>query len=195
MANEIIKDSTNFITASFESLKQITESNIANAKSWFTSPLAVSDWAEVGKRSLSVANGWTDLGKRIIDESIKPCILAFSPDAFVTAVKELNEITTAATENLRRSQVDAMNGYLDEFVQFSADLKKVNGADDLLATQMDFVVQLQQQAKDSTLASLQIFNSMKSALAAWTEKSLDAAAVDVPMPKPKKASEKEQRAA
>ncbi|MGH8646867.1 MAG: hypothetical protein ACREX4_21380 [Gammaproteobacteria bacterium] len=76
MANEIIKDSANSITASFESLKQITESNIANAKSWFTSPLAVSDWAEVGKRSLSVANSWTDLGKRIIDESIQPCILA-----------------------------------------------------------------------------------------------------------------------
>ncbi|MGH8646868.1 MAG: hypothetical protein ACREX4_21385 [Gammaproteobacteria bacterium] len=98
-------------------------------------------------------------------------------------------------ENLRRSQVDAMNGYLDEFVQFSADLKKVNGADDLLATQMDFVIQFQQQAKDSTLASFQILNSVKSALATWTEKSRDAAAVEVPMPKPKKTPEKEQRAA
>lgn len=186
MANE------NFITASFESLKQMTEANIASAKSWFTSPLAVSDWAEVGKRSLSVANSWTDLGKRIIDESIQPGILAFSPDGLVRAGKALNEITTAAMENLRRSQVDAMNGYLDEFVQFSANLRKVNGAGDLLATQTDFVIQLQQQAKDSALASFQIVNS---ALAAWTEKSLDAAAVEVPMPKPKKTPEKEQRAA
>ncbi|MGH6634843.1 MAG: phasin family protein [Gammaproteobacteria bacterium] len=195
MANEIIKDSADFINASFASLKQITESNIASAKTWFTPPFAVSDWAQAGKNSLSFGHSWADLGKRIIDESLQPGMLAFSPDSYVATVKELTEITTAAMEDLSRSQVDTMNAYLDDLAQFAADLKKVKGADDLFATQMHFLIQLQQQAKDSALSSFQIFNSTKSALAAWSEKSLDAAAETASTPKPKKPAEKEQQAA
>lgn len=195
MANEIIKDSADFINASLESLKQITESNIASAKTWFTPPFAVSDWAEVSKSSLSFAHSWADLGKRIIDESLQPGILAFSPDTYVTGVKELTEITAAAMESLSRRQVDTANAYLDDLAQFAADLKKVKGADDLFATQMHFLIQLQQLAKDNALASFQILNSTKSALAAWSEKSLDTAAVEADMPKPKKPAEKEQKAA
>ncbi|MGH8647195.1 MAG: phasin family protein [Gammaproteobacteria bacterium] len=195
MPTETIKNSTNFINASLESLRQVTESNIASVKTWFASPFAVSDWAEAGKNSLSFAHSWADLSNRIIDESIQPCIGFFRPDSYVPAVKELSEITTAAMENLSRSQVDAINTYLDELVQFSADLKKVKGADELFATQMHFVIQLQQQAKDSALASFQILNSTKSAIAAWSEKSLDTAAEVARMPKPKKTAEKEQKAA
>jgi len=195
MPTEMIKNSTNFINASLESLKQVTESNIASAKTWFAPPFAVRDWAEVGKNSLSFAHSWADLSNRLIDESIQPCIGFFSPDTYVTAVKELSEITTAARENLSRSQVDAMNAYLDELVQFSANLKKVKGADDLFATQMHFVIQLQQQVKDNALASFQVLNSTKSAIAAWSEKSLDTAAEAASMPNPKKTAEKEQKAA
>lgn len=193
MATEMIKDPADFINASLESLKQITESNIASAKTWFTPP--VTDWAEVGKSSLSLAYSWADFGKRIIDESLQPCLLVFSPDSYVTAVKELTEITTAAMEDLSRSQVDTANAYLDGLAQFAADLKNVKGADDLFATQMHFLIQLQQQAKDSALASFQVLNSTKSALAAWSEKSLDTAAQPARVPKPKKPVEKEQKAA
>ncbi len=194
MATETIRNSTRFINASLESLKQITESNIASAKIWFTPPFMVSDWAEVGKSSLSFAHSWDDLGKRIIDESLIPCIRVFSADTYVTSLKELTEITTAAMEDLSRSQVETMNAYQDEFVQFAANLKKVKGTDDLFATQMHLAIELQQRAKDSALASFQILNSTKSALAAWSEKSVDTAA-EVDMPKPRKAAEKEQKAA
>ncbi len=194
MATEMTKDSTHFINASLESLKQITESNIATAKTWFAPPFMVGDWAAVGKSSLSFANSWGDLGKRIIDESLIPCIRVFSADTYVTSLKELTEITTAAMENLSRSQVDTMNAYQDEFVQFAANLRKVKGADDLFATQMHLAIELQQRAKDSALASFQILNSTKSAIAAWSEKSVDTAA-EADMPKPRKTAEKEQRAA
>lgn len=195
MATEMIKNSTDFINASLESLKQITESNIASAKTWVTPPFAVSDWAQVGKTSLSFAHSWADLNKRIFDESLQPCLSAFSPESYVTAAKELTEITTAAVESLSRSQADTINGYLDGLVQFGANLKKVRGGGDLFATQMDFGIQLQQQAKDSTLASFQILNSTRSAIAAWSEKSLDTAVEVASMPKPKKTAEKEQKAA
>lgn len=194
MASEMTRDSTHFINASLESLKQITESNIATAKTWFAPPFMVGDWAAVGKSSLSFAHIWDDLGKRIINESLIPCIRVFSADTYVASLKELTEITTAAMEDLSRSQVETMNAYQDEFVQFAANLKKVKGADDLFATQMHLAIELQQRAKDSALASFQILNSTKSALAAWSEKSVDTAA-EVDMPKPKKTAEKEQKAA
>lgn len=190
----MIKNSTDFINASIESLRQIAESNIATAKTWFAPPFTVGDWAAVGKNSLSFANSWGDLSNRIIDESIKPSVLFFSRDTYVTSLKELTEITTAAMENLSRSQVDTMNAYQDEFVQFAANLKKVKGADDLFATQMHLAIELQQRAKDSALASFQILNSTKSALVAWSDKSVDTAA-EVGMPKPRKTAEKEQKAA
>ncbi|MGH8616043.1 MAG: phasin family protein [Gammaproteobacteria bacterium] len=195
MATEMKKDSTDFINATLESLKQITESNIASAKTWFAPPFAVSDWAQVGKSSLSFAHSWADLSKRIFDESLIPCLRVSSPESCVTALKELSEITTTAVESLSRSQVDTMNANLDELAQFAANLKKVEGADDLFAAQMQFLIQLQQQAKDSALASFQILNSTKSAIAAWSEKSLDTAAETASMPKPKKTAEKEQKAA
>jgi hypothetical protein len=195
MANEIIRDSTNFINASFESWKQITESNIASAKTWFAPPLAAGDWAEVGRASLSLAHGWTDLSKRIIDESLQPCVVAFSPNGYIAAAKELTEISATALEKLSRSQVEAMNGYLDELAQFAASLQKVKAVDDFFTTQVDFVIQLQQQAKASALANVQILNSARSALAAWSEKSLQKPAAEAEMPKPKKTPDKEQKAA
>lgn len=186
MGNEMIKNSAEFISASIESLKHITESNIATAKSWFVAPYGVGEWAAFGKNSLSLANGWGEINNRVLDEWLQSQLNTFSVDAYVPALKELSAITASAMESLYRSQVETMNAYLDELGKFSGNLKKVKGVDDLLTAQVGLLTALQQQAKDGALASFEILNSTKNGITAWTEKSLDQAGAEEPPRKNKK---------
>lgn len=149
--------------------KDIGDKNISLTRELVCN-IASKQWDKMTLAALQLSQGIGDTGrKEFIDVSANSFLMPIPSDRDIESFKELSEIYQAAFERLCESQFAVSKSYLDLVSDYTDNLKKSRDINDVVATNFDYLSNLMMAAKSGALDSLQIGESIKTALVAWSE--------------------------
>ncbi len=151
--------------------KQVSDKNVALTQTLYSN-LASKQWSKMTQAAMEMTKGMGAAG----DNKLTVPKIAFSlqtpTDSDIRSFKEFIEIYQAAFENICDSQFSLSQSYIDLASAYAENLKKSRDIDDVVATNFDYLSNLMMMVKNGTLDSLEVGDSIKTALVAWAENSL-----------------------
>ncbi len=178
--------------------RDTSESQIAAIHDWIGMQADPGTWAKLAKSSLESFKSWSDIGESKLSELWQAQIGKLELDTVAVSLRDLSGIQTSASTALFKTQASLFSLYTDTTAQYLDLLKQAKSTEDLLAAQAHIATGVQDKLKTYSLDCLQLLGSLKSALTAWAEKTIDAAAAEadktVPVPAARRGAKKLEQA-
>jgi hypothetical protein len=150
----------------------ISDKNLAMTRALLGN-LASMQWEKMTRTALQMSEQIETAGKKgFMDNSALSFPIGIPSDSDIQAFKELSEIYQAAFDKIGESQISVSKSYLDLFSDYAKNLKESRDINDIVATNFDYLSNLMMTVKSSALDSLEVGDSIKTALVAWSGNSL-----------------------
>lgn len=152
--------------------KDINDKNVGLAGE-LVSNLASKQWEKMTRAAIQITKEIGNTGKKgLFDVSAIGFPTRIPSDSDIRSFRELSDIYQAALENILESQFSMSTSYVSLFSDYTENLKDSRNFDDVVATNFDYLSNLMTTVKNGTLDSLKVSESIKTALVAWSENSL-----------------------
>lgn len=171
---------TNFINqwvemtqASFNSLKQMSESNVAGLSS-LQKGFTPADTAELFKVYANSAQQLSEINTNTLTTVFRNQLNFLNLEVSNAATQELSELSSGFIKTLIQQQTQFTTEFSELFATYLADLQKTKGVSELKTLQIDLFSKIEQKLREHTQSSLEFLNSAKTSTTAWSEKHLTA---------------------
>lgn len=155
-----------------DSLQQMTQNNITAMSELTQSAVGSYQLSEFMKNVTATGKGLEAAQRGVVNEFLQGQLKTINLTANANALKELGEINASAMNRLVESQMEIVNSYLESSTKHMDNLKQAQSMEDLLGAQSALFTELQSKMKTNTQETLDVLNEVKSAVGAWTEKTL-----------------------
>lgn len=160
--------------------KNISDKNVALTQE-LAGNLASKQFTTMTRTAFQMSHGIKNAGEKgFMDGSALFFPLRILSETSIQSVKELNEIYLAGLEKIRESQTSIWKSYVDLLSSYQDNLNKSRDVNDLVAVNFDLSSNLMMTAKTAALDNLTAAESIKTALVAWSNNSVQAIEDDRP---------------
>lgn len=170
--------STNFINqwvemtqASFDTLKQMSESNMAGLTT-LRGGMSPADTSELLKTYTNSAQKLSEINTTALATLFRSQLNFLNLGVSTTASQELSELSSNFIKELVQQQTQFSGEFTELFAGYLTELQKAKGIVELKTLQMDLFGKIEQKLKDHTKFSLELLNTAKESTTAWSEKHL-----------------------
>ncbi|MGH8558535.1 MAG: hypothetical protein ACRESZ_13960 [Methylococcales bacterium] len=154
--------------------KNISDKNIALSQK-LCANLASKQFAKMTQAAFQMGREMKNAGEKgFFDGSINSLPIKTLSESYIQSVKEWNEIYLAGFEKISESQTSTWKSYIDLLPNYVENLNKSRDIDDVVAINFDYLSNLMMTAKSGALDSLRAGESIKTALVAWSDNSVQA---------------------
>ncbi|MGH8474739.1 MAG: hypothetical protein ACRER2_03050 [Methylococcales bacterium] len=155
-------------------LTTISDKNIALTQQLY-SDIASKQFTKMTEVAFQMGCGMKNAGQTsFFDGSIYTVPSKMLSESYIKSVKELNEIFVAGYGKIYASQISVWKSYIDLLSGYCDNLNRSRGVDDVVATNFDYLSDLMKTAKSGALDGLVVGASIKTALVAWSDNSVQA---------------------
>lgn len=172
--------STNFINqwvemtqASFDTLKQMSESNISSLTA-LRSGLTPADTSELLKTYTNSAQKLSEINTTALTTLFRSQLNFINLGVSTTASQELTELSSNFIKELVQQQTQFNGEFTELFSGYLSELQKAKGIAELKTLQLGLFSKIEQKLTDHTKFSLELLNTAKESTTAWSEKHLAA---------------------
>lgn len=170
--------STNFINqwvemtqASFDTLKQMSESNIASLTT-LRSGLTPADTSELLKTYTNSAQKLSEINTTALATLFRSQLNFLNLGVSTTASQELTELSSNFIKELVQQQTQFSGEFTELFANYLSELQQAKGVNELKTLQLDLFNKIERKLKDHTKSGLELLSTAKESTTAWSEKHL-----------------------
>ncbi|MEZ5671919.1 MAG: hypothetical protein R3E08_05860 [Thiotrichaceae bacterium] len=171
MPTSFINQWVEMTQASFNTLKQMSESNVASIsplQKGFTS----ADTAELFKVYANSAQQLSEININALSTVFRNQMNFMSLGVSDAATQELSELSVNFIKQLIQQQTQFTGEFSELFATYLADLQKAKGVAELKTLQIDLFSKIEKKLREHMQSSLEFVNSAKTSTSAWSEKHL-----------------------
>lgn len=176
MQETLVKQLQDFNQLSVAFYKESSESQAAAINTWMSLPWDAASWATLAKSSLDSSKAWSEINESTLNGLWQTQLSKLDLSDSAAALRELSEITTSVLTTSLQNQVSMMNVYTEATAKYWELLKQAKSLEDVITAQAPMLAEIQDKLKTNSLQTLQTLGSVKSALTAWVERTVDHAA-------------------
>ena len=141
-----------------------------------------ASWAKLAQASMGSFRAWSEANESTFNRVWQTQLSKLDLGDSAAALRELNEITMSFVTTLLQNQVNGINLFAEAWAKYLESLKQAKSVEDAIAAQAHFFSDTHEKLKTNSLETLQTLGSVKAALTAWTEKTIDNAAEEENVP-------------
>jgi len=171
MSNNFVNQWVEMTQASFNTLKQMSESNVASIAS-FQKGFTSADTAELLKAYTNSAQQLSEINTTTLTALFRSQLGFLDLGISTAATQELTELSSNFIKELIQQQTQFTSEFAELFTTYLADLQKTKGVAELKTLQIDLFGKIEQKLREHTKTSLDFLNSAKTSTTAWSEKHL-----------------------
>jgi hypothetical protein len=135
-----------------------------------------ANWAKLAQASLRSFKAWSEANESTFNRVWQTQLGKLDLGDSAAALRELNEITMSFVTTLLQNQVNGTSLFVEAWAKYLESLKQAKSVEDAIAAQAHLFSDTHEKLKTSSLETLQTLGSVRAALTAWTEKTIDNAA-------------------
>jgi hypothetical protein len=173
MQQPFIEQWKTFNQVSLDIVQSLSEANKLAFNTLLQSQWDLATWGKLAKSLLDSANAVTDITTSSFNQAFQNELRKQELDIVASSVQEFGEIVTSLTTSITQLQVAAFNIFIGAYANNLASSKNVTSAEDAITAQIHLQAEIQDKLKSNVLDTLQTLASVKSALTAWIERSID----------------------
>jgi hypothetical protein len=173
--NDIVKQWTDMNKATMEALQQMTKANTETMGSLMQNQFSSKNLGELMKAAMDSAKDFREINSNAFNTLMQKQLSMVDLNTSATAVKQLSEIGSSTMQKFVEQQSAMMTLYMEATASYMEEIKKARTPEDLLGAQTKMMNELQNKMKDNTMMTLQTLEALKSAMTAWSEKTIEQA--------------------
>jgi len=173
MQDDLMKQWSEFIQASANSFKELTEANNATLNSMMQGAWNMNQMADLTKASMAATQQFNETNVAAFNSLLKNQLKTINLNAYAMVLRELSQLSNDTMSRLMQHHFQMMQAYVENSAAHLEKLSQAENAQDLTQIQMHLFSEMQAQMKDNALQTINILESIKSALVAWSEKSVE----------------------
>jgi hypothetical protein len=141
-----------------------------------------ASWAKLAQASMRSFKTWSEANESTFNRVWQTQLSKLDLGDSAAALRELNEITMSFVTTLLQNQVNGTSLFVEAWAKYLESLKQAKSVEDAIAVQAHFFSDTHEKLKTNSLETLQTLGSVRTALTAWTEKTIDNAAEEENVP-------------
>jgi hypothetical protein len=135
-----------------------------------------ASWAKLAQASIRAFRAWSEANESMFNRVWQTQLSKLDLGDSAAALRELNEITMSFVTTLLQNQVNGTSLFVEAWAKYLESLKQAKSVEDVIAVQAHFFSDTHEKLKTNSLETLQTLGSVRAALTAWAEKTIDNAA-------------------
>jgi len=171
MSDNFINQWVEMTQASFNTLKQMNESNVASIAS-FQKGFSNTDTTELLKAYANSTQQLSEINTSTLTTLFRNQLNFLNLGVSTAATQELTDLSSDFIRELIQQQTQFTGEFTELFATYLADLQKTKGVSELKTLQIDLFTKIEQKMRDHTKTGLDFLNSAKTSTTAWSEKHL-----------------------
>lgn len=175
MKNELVAQWTEMSKSAVEALQQITHANAETIGSLMQNQLSSKNLSELMKAAMDSAKEFREMNTNAFNALLQKQFSMIDLNGSAESVKQLGEIGSATMKKFVEQQTALITLYMETNATYLEELKNVKNAEDLMGAQTKLFGDLQSKMKDNTMQTMQTLEALKSAIGAWSEKTVESA--------------------
>jgi hypothetical protein len=176
MQQTLLKQWQDFNRLSVAFYKESSGSQAAVINNWINLQWDSASWAKLARSSLDSFKAMSEVNEAMLNGLWQRQLGKLDLNDLAAALRELNEITASFVTTLVQNQVPMWNLFTEATAKYLEVLKGAKSVEDVITAQAPVFTEIQEKFKTTSLETLQTLGAVRSALTAWTERTIDNAA-------------------
>lgn len=172
MQADLMKQWTEMSQSSLETLKQIGAANVETLNGMMKSQFAATNMAELIQTSMKAVQELNQTNSTLLNSMLQKQMSAVNLNATATAFKELGDISSNTMNGFLQRQVELMKLYTESTNRYVESLKQAKTPEEAIKAQTELFKDLQEKLKGNALQTMQVLNSIRETMQAWSDKMM-----------------------